>query len=110
MQEDKKMEYVLISTTIDTQKAAQKLASDIVKHKLGACVHIHPVTSIYTWNDKMYEESEYKLEIKTTARLSRKCQDFIIGVHTYDLPEIIETQITDGSSEYLRWIKENTAS
>ena len=104
------MEYVIISTTIDTEKAAKKLAADIVKHKLGACVHIQGVTSIYTWNDKMYEEPEYELNIKTTAKLSRKCQDFIASVHTYDLPEIIETPITSGSADYLRWIKDNTAS
>ncbi len=103
------MEYVIISTTIDTEKAAKKLAAEIVKRKLGACVHIHPITSIYTWNGKMYEEAEYKLEIKTTEKLSRKCQDFIIDMHDYDLPEIIETAISDGSAQYLRWIKDNTA-
>lgn len=102
------MEYVLITTTIDTEKAAKKLATDIVNKKLGACVHIQPVTSIYSWNDKLYEEQEFKLEIKTTAKLSRPCQDFILNVHTYDLPEMIETEITDGSSDYLRWIKDNT--
>lgn len=103
------MEYVIISTTIDTEKAAKKLAAEIVKRKLGACVHIHPITSIYTWSGKMYEEAEYKLEIKTTEKLSRKCQDFIIDMHDYDLPEIIETAISDGSAQYLRWIKDNTA-
>jgi len=40
--------------------------------------------------------------------LFEKIKDTIRGIHSYDVPEIIQIPITDGLSVYLHWIDDCT--
>ena len=48
-----KPSYVLCLTTIDLASRADELAAKIVKAKLGACVSIHAIHSVYFWEDEI---------------------------------------------------------
>lgn len=103
-----KPSYVLCLTTIDLASSADELAAKIVKAKLGACVSIHSIHSVYFWEDEIKKEPEYQLTIKTQATLTGKLQKFILENHSYDLPEVIFIPILEGASNYLKWITKNT--
>ena len=100
--------FVLCITTIDSPSKADELAAKIVKAKLGACVSIHAIHSVYFWEDEIKKEREYQLMIKTQATLTDKLQKFILENHSYDLPEVIFIPILEGASNYLKWITKNT--
>ena len=101
------MGFIIVITTIDDKKKAGELAKQIVKLKLGACVQITEIKSVYSWKEKTENTKEFKLEIKTTSNKFSRLKDFIIKNNKYDLPELIATKIIKGDKKYLNWIKES---
>jgi periplasmic divalent cation tolerance protein len=103
-----KMKFVVVNTTIDSARAAEKLAGLIVKNRLAACVQSVPIRSIYTWKGKVEKAKEYLLLAKTRASLAGKLTAFIRKHHPYDVPEIVVTRISGGLKDYLAWIDAET--
>lgn len=97
--------YILILSTVNKFEIAKEISSYLVENKLAACVNIIPkVTSIYYWDNKVCEDNEYLILIKTVKDNFSLVKQYIESVHPYDLPEIISVDISGGSNEYLDWI------
>lgn len=101
-------EFVVVSTTVDSEAAAKELAGRIVREKLAACVQYTRIQSTYRWKGAVESASEYLLLAKTRASLADRLIDFIRRAHSYDVPEIIVTPITGGFEGYLDWIISET--
>lgn len=99
-------EFVIVSTSIDSETKAEALATRLIEGRLAACVHITPIRSTYRWKGKLESVSEYLLNAKTKAALAEKVIAFIRETHPYEVPEIIATPIIAGYAGYLNWIKE----
>jgi periplasmic divalent cation tolerance protein len=97
-------------TTAASEEEARKIAHHLVERRLAACVNIIPqIMSIYRWQGKVEEASEWLLVIKTTAAAFAQVRDTITELHSYDLPECICLTIEDGSPNYLQWIAESAS-
>ncbi len=101
------MSYCIIQTTYDKKKIAQKVATMLLAKKLAACIQINKIKSIYSYEDKVNKSNEYIISIKTKKSKYDEIQSFLKATHSYNLPEIICLDITNGSDEYFRWIEEN---
>jgi len=100
---------ILVLTTFPDIDTAQRMSEDMVKAKLAACVNIMPAgQSIYMWEGKICKESEVLAVIKSMDDRYQQLEEFIITQHPYELPEIITTQINNGSEKYLDWLTTNT--
>jgi periplasmic divalent cation tolerance protein len=101
----------LVLTTAGSEEEARKIARTLVERRLAACVNIIPqVTSIYRWQGKVEDATEWILVVKTTvAAFGEVCQA-ITDLHSYELPECICLPIEDGSPAYLQWIADSVAS
>ena len=96
---------ILVLTTFPDIDTAQRLAEELVKAKLAACVNIVPAgQSIYMWEGKICKETEHIAVIKTTDTCYAELEIYIKAQHPYELPEIISTPITGGSKNYLDWL------
>ncbi len=103
-----KNKFILVLSTINTLKGAKKIAISLVKEKLAACVNISSaVQSIYSWKEKLCQEKEYLLFIKTQKKLYPRLEKRLKELHPYKVPEIIALPIEKGSSEYLEWVNKN---
>jgi len=71
---------------------------------LGACVSISKVASFFEWNNKIEEQPEFLLIVKTKQSIFDELEKFIKNNHSYDCPEIIATDITNSSDDYARWV------
>lgn len=101
--------YVQVLTTVDSEEAGVTLARGIVKARLAACVQIvGPIRSLFWWDGKVDEAREWQLLIKTTGERLPELELYIKAHHSYDTPEIIETEIIGGSAEYLGWVSAET--
>ncbi len=99
--------YIQVSTTTESKDAAIALGHILVEKKLAACIQINgPITSIFTWKDKVTEAEEWQLVIKTRDDLFSILEQAIKENHTYELPEIIGVKLEHVSSEYAKWIDE----
>ena len=101
-------EYSIVITTTGDKETAKTISKLLVEQKLAACVQMFPIESIYFWEDKVNEDNEIVLFIKSRTELFGKIQELVLKNHPYKLPEIIQIPITDGLQDYLRWIGEYT--
>jgi periplasmic divalent cation tolerance protein len=101
------VDKLLIYCTCPDRVSADRIAGHLVTKRLAACVSITaPVTSIYTWQDKLETAEEYLLLIKTSQSHYVELEQAILSVHPYELPEIIAVPIERGLPAYLHWIDE----
>ena len=98
---------IIISTTFEHKNDGEKIARLLLDERLVACAQLSgPITSYYRWNDQVDQSTEFTLTLKTTASLYKKVETKIKEVHPYELPEIMAHEVTQGSREYQRWVKD----
>jgi periplasmic divalent cation tolerance protein len=101
----------IVLTTAGSEEEARKIARALVERRIAACVNIVPqVASIYRWQGKVEEASEWLLVVKTTAAASGQVREAISELHSYELPECICLTIEDGSPNYLKWIADSVST
>lgn len=102
------MKATIVKTTCASKDEARYIANVLVKEKLAACVQLNEIESTYFWKDEICSDNETLLSIKTKKELFLKVQSRILELHSYDIPQIIELEISNISEDYLKFIKENT--
>ena len=98
------MRLVIVTAPPD---AGPTLARTVVEEKLAACVNIIPkIRSIYTWKDKIEDEEEVMMMIKTTDEGVDAVVRRIKSIHPYDVPEIIVVEVNEreGNPDYFSWV------
>ncbi len=102
---------IVVLVTCGSEEEALKIANALVEEHLAACVNlVAPIRSIYRWEGKIWDEKEWLLIIKTQKQRFEELEKKVKSLHSYSVPEIISLPITEGSSAYLNWIRENTES
>ncbi len=104
------MTYGVVLVTAPSEAVGRSLARSLVEAKLAACVSLTPITSIYRWQDTIYDEPEWQLVIKTDLSQFEAIAAHVKSAHPYDVPEIIALPITAGLPAYLQWIGESTTA
>lgn len=93
--------------TAPSQEVAKKIAGGLVKNKLAACVNIIPgVVSMYEWKEKIEEDPEVIMMIKTRTSRLEEVTKYVRENHPYDVCEVISSKIDQGNPPYLDWISE----
>jgi len=96
---------IVVLTTCDSEKRAEQLARHLVEHRVAACVNILPkARSIYRWQEKIEDASEWVLLIKSRRDLFAALRAEIQKIHTYEVPEVIAIPVVDGYEPYLGWL------
>ena len=104
-----KKKPVQVITTVDSDVTAKKIANQLVKERIAACVQvIGPITSVYRWNNDMEGAFEWQCVIKTCNTLLPEVEKLIRSMHPYEVPEIIVFPLTIGSEDYFNWIIDET--
>jgi periplasmic divalent cation tolerance protein len=86
---------------------ANGLARRLVESGSAACINvIFGVTSHYLWEGETQRDSEALLIAKVA---NDRADEFILNVrsiHSYSNPEVILTDVTGGSSDYIAWVND----
>lgn len=98
--------FLMVLTTTANEEQGARLARSLLDARLAACVHLHPIRSVYRWKGEVFDESEWRLTAKTTVEQYEAVERHIREQHPYETPEIVRIAIDGGSAEYLRWIQE----
>jgi periplasmic divalent cation tolerance protein len=100
------MSYILVLMTASSKDEAKKIVRSLLEEKLIACANmIDSVSSVFWWQDKIEEEKEVLVIMKSHQELFNKVSKKVKELHSYDTPEILALPIVDGSSQYLEWMK-----
>ena len=77
--------------------------------KLAACANIFPIDSVFQWLGEMQREKECVLLLKTLPSHKQSLQEWILQIHTYEVPCTISWEV-DVNDAYGLWIKECLAT
>ena len=102
------MKPIIIISTYPNKNSINKIANKLVKDKIIACVNITKISSIYSWQGKIKNTSEYLALFKTTQKNKKSLKEKIKATHPYKVPEIAEINITSINKSYLKWLVEST--
>jgi periplasmic divalent cation tolerance protein len=95
-----------VTTTFPDRATAEQVAARLVEERLAACAQVlGPVDSTYWWQDKVERSSEWYCHFKTTVERFAALEQRLRKLHPYETPELVATPITEGSSDYLSWIR-----
>ena len=101
----------IVFCTCPDAEVAEKISLAVIESGLAACVNrLEGVTSTYRWEEKVCEDVECLLIIKTTTDAISGLEGCIRDMHPYELPEVIAVPCSVGSDDYLEWVKTATAS
>jgi len=102
------MKLIILISTYPNKNSINKIANELVKNKIIACVNITKISSIYSWQGKIKNTSEYLALFKTTQKNKKLLKEKIKATHPYKVPEIAEINITSINKSYLKWLVEST--
>ena len=99
---------VVVLVTCGTPREAGRIAAELVRRRLAACVNVLEarVRSTYRWKGKVETAAECLLLIKSSRKLFPKLRAAVERLHSYEVPEVIALPIVEGSPAYLRWLGE----
>jgi periplasmic divalent cation tolerance protein len=100
--------YCVVYITTKDEKEARKIGRALVAEKLAAGINIHPIDSIYWWQEEIREENEVAILAKTKAELVSEVITRVKALHSYRVPCIISLPIEKGYPDFLEWIKQST--
>jgi periplasmic divalent cation tolerance protein len=97
---------LVVSCTVPTTEVAQAISRVVVMEGLCSCVNQIPkIVSYYLYEGEFCEDDELLLLMKTSEQNYKALEVRLKELHPYDVPEIIASAITQGSPEYLSWMK-----
>ena len=103
------MKIYFIYVTFGNVKEAKKIGIQLVKNKLAACTNILPsIYSTYIWNNKIQNDKEYSMIVKTSKSKVKKAIQFIVKHHSYDCPAVSAFPIEFTHKDFQKWIIQQT--
>ena len=102
------MKFFLTYIITKNENEALTIANLAVKKNLAACGNILPnMKSIYKWQNKLQNDNETLLILKTNSNKYPLLEKLILEKHSYEVPCILKIPISDGNKEYLKWINDS---
>jgi periplasmic divalent cation tolerance protein len=103
------MDVVVVLTTVPADGRGAEIARTLVDERLAACVNVlPPMTSFYRWRGATEREEERQVVIKTTTDRVPALRMRLLELHSYEVPEFLVLPVSDGSTGYLDWVRNET--
>jgi len=101
------MNYLLIlCTTVSNKYCAENIAKKLLKDKLAACVSIKEINSFYLWDEKIQDDTEYEVTIKSKPEKLNNLIQFLKIEIGYEIPQIIYKNF-ESEKSYYEWAKKS---
>jgi len=99
------MQINFVYMTAGSDDEAKAIARALVETKRAACVNIIAgMRSIYEWDGKIQEDTEWVVIAKTTADRVPELIEAVKELHSYECPCIVSLPVAGGNAAFLDWI------
>lgn len=103
------MNIIFVYITNPTKKEAVKIAEHLLEKKLIGCANIFKAESLYRWQGKIAEESEYVLIAKTLNKNFERVKKEVEAIHSYSIPCIVKIPVKTNEKFY-NWLRGETSN
>jgi periplasmic divalent cation tolerance protein len=104
------MNIALVYITTKDKDEAMRIGRELVTLRLAACVNVvDGMTSLYWWEDSIHKDHEAILIAKTTKAQVSALMTKVKEMHSYEVPCMLELDVTKGFAPYVRWLEGNVA-
>ncbi|HVX02638.1 MAG TPA: divalent-cation tolerance protein CutA [Nitrososphaera sp.] len=102
-----KPKAVFVVSTFPIEESAAEVGKKLVKEGLCACISFTKVRSIYSWKGKLENQLECIAFFKAAGGSAQALKEALARLHPYEVPEIMEIEVSDVSMPYLSWLVKN---
>jgi len=101
---------MIVLTTLSTEDEALRLVRALLERRLIACGTLLPQgRSLYRWEDRLADEPEVVVLLKTRAARLDQLQAAFDELHPYKVPELLAMPVERGNAPYLEWLGRETS-
>lgn len=97
---------VFIYIVCPDKKEARRVGRVLLKNRLAACVNIFPIESFYWWKNKIVQDKEAVLLVKTLKKNFKRIETTVQKAHSYKIPCIVMLPVIKVNQKYFDWLKE----
>jgi len=97
-------ELAFFYITIPSKEEAKRIAKHLLDKRIIASANIFPIESMYWWEGKITEGSEYVLIAKTSAANALSLEAEVKSIHSYKVPCIIRLPAS-ANAAFSEWLK-----
>jgi len=102
-------DVIYIFWTCRDKQEAGRIIHQLLDQRLIACASLFPqIESIYRWEGNIETSQEVKVILKTIQKHFDAVQSYIQTQCSYQIPEILQVDITQGNPRYLSWVVQET--
>ena len=84
-------------------------AHALLSEKMVACIQIEKIRSMFSWEEKINSEAEWRITLTTKLSLVHQIIQAIQATHPYDVPQILWHAVNTDQN-YNNWINEVTTN
>ena len=96
----------VVLMTAPDRETGERLGTSLVEERLATCANVLPsLTSIYWWEGRLERASEALVILKTVAERVPALRERAVGLHPYDVPEVLVLEVQEGHEPYLEWVR-----
>jgi len=97
------MKPIFIYITTANEEEAKNISRCLLEQRLIACANYFPIKSMYWWEEKITEDSEFILILKTKEDNYQTIKEEVKKIHSYSVPCITKMNV-DPNEEYGQWL------
>lgn len=101
---------IIIYITCSNKNEAKKIGRALIKERLAGCINIFPIEAIYWWKNRITEDREVVLIVKTFEKNFQKVEKLVKKLHSYETPCILSIPVKKVGKDYLGWMKKEIKS
>ena len=102
------MTVVSVYAIFASADEAERIGRQMVDERLAACVNIlGPCRSIYRWQGAVETADEVAAIFKTTREMADALIGRIAGLHSYEIPCVVQWPVDKLLAGYAEWVETN---
>lgn len=94
---------IVVYITFPNLEKAQEITQTLLESRLIACATIFPCNSMYWWDNKIQNDSEFVVIAKTTTDKYDQLVLKVAEIHPYEIPCILKFD-AQAQLPYAQWV------
>jgi periplasmic divalent cation tolerance protein len=104
----RRADFCIVLTTCASARVERSVIGALLLRRLAACIQVVPARSHYVWKGRPARARESLMLIKARTADFARVRNVILGLHDYEVPEVLRVRISGGSARYLDWMRAAT--